>query len=164
MALGEELNGTVRRSGIGEVAYVSGGNRDRPMIETYAGIVSDSGVGPTQPSGTATYSADYEYTLVTDVNAITNQLSWRHGVRSGRVTLVADFDAGTLRGNAGGFFRVDGTISGRGLDGSVTVPVFRASSLTGDLEGSIGQDGVVGAFQGNRGTEAFAGGLVGTRR
>jgi hypothetical protein len=83
--------------------------------------------------------------------------------------LIADFNNDTLTGSNSDL-DVDGTISGRDLSGTVDVTVATGTSLfptgtatvTTDLDGLIGTNGVIGSYQGTSGDNiTVAGGFVG---
>ena len=86
---------------------VAGTNRFRGV----AGDATDSEVGATEPTtaAAATYTGDYRLTHVSD--SVDSQ--------NGQITLNADFNNGTLQGNAGGL-TVNGSIAGRDVGGTAT--------------------------------------------
>lgn len=162
VALRQEENGSVTRSGVGEVVYVSGIGTE---VSAFAGVASDSGIGPEVTTGTARYRGPYECVLLTEVSRTNPVSAGRRETISGTIPLTADFDAGTLTGNAQ-FLRVSGTITGQGLSGSVVAKTTgmnngpRLDNIQGALTGSVGADGVVGAFHGAGIGKLVAGGFV----
>ncbi len=75
-------------------------------------------------------------------------------VTSGRITLRADFQFGTLQGSDG-VLTVDGVFSGANLTGST---YFNAREAA--LAGVVGTDRAVGVFHGSDDTSAFVGGFI----
>ncbi|MEX0287286.1 MAG: hypothetical protein AB3N23_21985 [Paracoccaceae bacterium] len=168
--LSNENNGTVSNAAVGTVAYISGLNQTTGQAVTAAGIAGTPTVGPARTTGTATYAARYEYDTIINVErngtVSTRTIGGNRINRSGAITLNADFDQGTLRGDAL-FLNVNGTISGSELGGSVrTTPnIVSTGRTTGELQGQIGATGVIGAFHGTEtsflGNSTVAGGFVG---
>ncbi|MEM8691564.1 MAG: hypothetical protein AAGG57_06725 [Pseudomonadota bacterium] len=113
-----------------------------------AGILPASDPGAVPTTATATYDAQYDLTYVgNDVDR-----------QSGNIALNADFNAGTVTGNAGGF-AVNGTVTGTDLGGTASYRGVQA-----DMRGVIGDRRVVGAFAGENANALLVGGLIGTPR
>ena len=110
-----------------------------------AGIAPTSNPGPPPTTATATYSGNYNLTY-----ANRDQIERR----TGTIRLAADFDEGELTGVAGRL-RVDGTITGQIVDGTVT---YR--NVDADLFGLIGSERVIGAFAGDEDDALLVGGLI----
>ena len=110
-----------------------------------AGIAPTSNPGPPPTTATATYSGVYNLTY-----ANRDQIERR----TGNIRLAADFDEGELTGVAGRL-RVDGTITGQVVDGTVT---YR--DVDADLFGLIGSERVIGAFAGDEDDALLVGGLI----
>ncbi|MCV6594780.1 MAG: hypothetical protein OIF48_17655 [Silicimonas sp.] len=123
-------------------------------------------VGTPLTSGAATYAADFGIALLEGVDGSSPQAIQG----SGTIGLSADFDAGTLTGTYIGpdsNLSVNGTLSGGTIDGSVDYAyedsLANPQTITGTLDGSIGFNGVVGAFHGHDADTVMAGGFVGSR-
>ena len=110
-----------------------------------AGIAPTTNPGPPPTKATATYSGEYNLTY-----ANRNQIERR----TGTIRLAADFDEGELAGRAGRL-RVDGTITGQVVDGTVT---YR--NVEADMSGLIGSERVVAAFAGDEEDALLVGGLI----
>lgn len=168
-SLGKELNGSVSRTSVGTVAYVSGLDNKRGQAVALAGIAPGANVGSAVTSGSATYSTTYGYTVIDNVYRTDptfskdGEIGGSQREETGLVTLTADFDKGTLTGSTSGI-DVNGTISGSDVGGSVTTTSGPSRTVQGaSLDGNIGSTGVIGAFHGSDGNTTVAGGLVGTR-
>ncbi|WP_130407275.1 hypothetical protein [Thalassococcus sp. S3] len=111
-----------------------------------AGIAPDTQVGPAPTAATATYTGDYQLSHVTAALA-DNQ--------KGRITLNADFNAGTLTGQSGGL-DVAGTINGSSVGGTASY-----GGVTGNMQGLIGRDRTVTAFAGHsQNNGVLVGGII----
>lgn len=125
-------------------------------IVGYSGLGDDLEVGaPLQAS--ARFSGNYSLNKVENINKTSTTLSgWIYG-DSGSIDLTANFETGKLWGqNMFDRFKVNGDISGKTLGGFI-----RYQGIKADLDGQIGQDGVVAAFHGKTDDELVVGGLVG---
>lgn len=110
-----------------------------------AGIAPSSDAGAAPNKATASYSGDYAFTYV-DSGRVENE--------DGKISLDADFAAGTLEGGADGL-EIEGTINGQTVGGSATYRDVEA-----DLTGIIGTERAVAAFAGNRGSALLVGGII----
>lgn len=162
---------------IGEIVYELGYDREDGQAVTASGYQMDEGVGAAVTSGKVSYSTDYGLGVLAGIT--------REGGSSGvatidansryryeqSMTLTADFDQGTLTGSDE-TLDFNGTISGSDIGGTVDVYyddsyssggyVTLNSTLTAELDGKIGADGVIGRFKGVKGkTDSVAGGFVG---
>lgn len=155
VALSNEVNENLYRAGYGGAAMVTGTTGKGAVA--YAGLLPGSDGGAQVPNGSVTYTGDYEVISIKSISVSGNLLRGRNDYEFGNVTLVGDFDNGTLKGRSGTFV-VDGKINGTTLSGNV-----RYDSTDGALAGVIGQDAAVGAFHGNGDTTVFAGGFVATK-
>jgi hypothetical protein len=170
VSLSNELNDTVSNASVGTVAFVTGLDLTNGQAEGFAGIQSGANTGSAVTSGSANYNTTYAYQVIDDVNRTTTFLTGSRVTENGSMTLAADFNAGTLTGS-NSELRVNGTISGTDVGGSVTVIYSGfvpgsgtvSGSATGNLDGNIGSTGVIGAFHGTDSDTVFAGGFVGTR-
>jgi len=125
----------------------------------YAGIVPTTSVTAPPVLGSATWSGTYNLAQITGIELSTNGLQGYAASSTGAVSLTANFAAGSLIGSSTDLdLTVNGTFVGSNLSGSVS---YRG--LNGALTGLVGAGGAVGAFQGNSGTDLYAGGfMVGT--
>lgn len=156
-SLERENNGYVYLPSIGGVAFVTG-IQDESIVG-YSGLAEGVDVGaPLQAS--ARFDGTYSLNEVSNVNRSSTYLSgWVEGT-SGQVNLNANFNTGKLWGqNQADGFKVNGDINGKTLGGFI-----RYNGVKADLEGQIGQDGIVAAFQGTTETKIVVGGLVGSPR
>ena len=110
-----------------------------------AGIAPTTNPGPPPTTATATYSGDYNLTY-----ANRDQVERR----TGTIRLAADFNEGEITGSAGRL-RVDGTITGQVVDGTVTYRDVEA-----DMFGLIGSERVVAAFAGDEDDALLVGGII----
>lgn len=187
-SLSQKTNGSVTdaRSGsvsrVGLVAYASGIDAERGQMVTVAGIEGTPNVGAEVQSGVVKYDANFNYQLVEDVSRRNTFISGRRQTlrNAGQMELTADFGAGTLKGsgsstnlnilNAGlpTSLLVDGQINGQAVTGTATV-TYPVSQLSGrvrsnidtDLNGQIGDNGVIATFTGTNDSTTVAGGIVG---
>ncbi|MEP4197699.1 MAG: hypothetical protein ABJL99_18910 [Aliishimia sp.] len=165
--LSDESNGNVSSAGVGLAAYATGVDLTRGRVSANAGIQNGATVGAAETSGTGSYSARYQYTMIDDASRTSVFISGTQITSAERsITLNADFDAGTLSGTTSDL-DVNGTISGTTLGGSAVVDYdfFAGPSGTIDttLAGEVGSTGVIAVFTGNDGDTVLAGGVVGTR-
>ncbi|MEX0287285.1 MAG: hypothetical protein AB3N23_21980 [Paracoccaceae bacterium] len=168
-ALSQQTNNTVSRPTVGTVAYTSGLNTATGQAVAAAGISGTPNVGAARTTGTASYTTDYEYDVITNVTQSTTTIGGNRVNRAGTVQLNANFDNGTLTGGDN-FLVVNGTVAGSTVGGNVRAQYLGAPSATfstnGALAGQIGQTGVIGTFHGtgtgaNSTSETLAGGIVG---
>lgn len=171
--LADEQNGNIRKNGVGAVAFVVGIDSQRAQIVGFSGVKEGANVGTVLRNTNATYSTDYKFTVATNVDRDLAEIRADTLEASGRLTLNADFTAGTLKGASGnqfGGFDVDAKIDGQDVDGKVTAKYLRilpTRSISGPteakLKGKIGSDAVIGAFQGTDNDSVLVGGLIGTK-
>ncbi len=167
--LSSEVNGNVQDASVGLAAFVSGVDRSGEVAVAYAGLRDGATVGAPVTSGTARYDTVYQYTGIADVRGdyVYGVTGWQFITPERRMTLDADFGAGTLRGSSPDL-QVTGQISGADVTGDVLVrydvPGGPNGALNTELRGVIGSTGVLGAFQGEDRDTVIAGGLVGTRQ
>lgn len=152
-SLSNEQNGQVYDASLGGAAYLTGTNSSG--AHAYAGVMPGSSVGSAVSSGTATYSADYEVAYISSISVSGNLLSGFNNTDAGTIALTLDTSAGTLTGSNGNL-TVDGDVSGTAVSGDA---VYRG--VSGDLTGLVGDEGTVGAFQGDSDSLVYAGGFVG---
>lgn len=160
-------------SSVTENFRASGGNRvsfavglDATTGENVAAAGIDLvSVGGVQTTGTASYNTSYGINLREGTDGSSPDVIQD----SGAITLLADFDAGTLTGSVSGpldSFDVNGTLSGGEIGGSVTFNYEDSSSapqtINGTLDGHIGTFSAIGAFHGSDSDTVMAGGFVGT--
>lgn len=141
-------------------AYAVGAREDGGFAG-YAGLLDSTSVAASPGSGSATFDARYRLLEVSDINVSSTFVTGSTDAVSGDITLRADFDAGSLRGDSSdGLLRVRGTLSDRNsVGGAVT---FRG--VDGDLRGMVSDREVVGAFHGHDDETIFAGGFTGDAR
>jgi hypothetical protein len=155
------------------VSYATGIDENRGQIVAVAGIADGAKVGAPVTDGKVTYSTRYNYQVVDDITRSDTAIQ---GQRGGRIfdsstTLTADFGTGELSGNTSDL-EVNGRINGDAVTGTAVVNytlqqgLFGATRLSGtvttDLDGKIGSDGVIATFEGSDANTVVAGGLVGT--
>ena len=119
-----------------------------------AGLIPGSDVLPAPATGSASYTGRWELAKVTSIFIEGGNINGFSSTDSGTITLLADFDDGSISGASGGL-SIDGNVSGGQLSGDVTY-----NGTEGDLTGIIGSDQAIGAFHGNDGNQIFAGGFV----
>lgn len=156
VSLSNENSGSV--SGAAGTAFFVAGTDNG--ARAFAGLSPELTPGATLPGGSVlSYSGRYGVVGLENINVTETGLN--EGFLTGRpidvrgdITLTANVDNGTLRGNAGDL-RVSGTLDGRDIGGSVTY-----KGLRGALDGKIGLRGGVGAFHGNNDDMLFSGGFA----
>ncbi len=170
-----EANGFVSSPRVGLVAYASGLDTDDGKVIAAAGIADGATVGDPVREGVVTYDTTYNYHVIDNAE---NDGIFIRGDRStrlvdGQTTLTADFDSGRLTGSTSDL-DVDGRINGQTVSGTAVVNydlstnplIFNSDRLTGsvttDLNGDIGDRGVIATFEGSDENTVVAGGLVGT--
>ncbi|MEM6909869.1 MAG: hypothetical protein AAF494_14450 [Pseudomonadota bacterium] len=109
-----------------------------------AGIVPTTDPGGAPTDATATYRGDYAFSYID---------RGRAQDRTGKISLDADFTAGTLEGQADGL-EIDGTINGQTVGGTAS---FR--DVDADMRGVIGSERAVAAFAGNNNGAVLVGGV-----
>lgn len=147
-----QQSGDVFSQEVGGVTYYTTLGNGR--AEAYAGIAAGSDVGPELTGGTATYLADYTVAGIANLRYYENELMGVSTLDSGKIILTADLADMSLTGTRGAL-DVDGTISGGTVGGNVTY-----AGLKGELQGLVGQQGVIGAFHGNSGKMVYSGGFM----
>ena len=137
-------------------------------IRGWTGLIPDAAV-TAQPGGSAEMSGGFNVAWAEIISASSNNVRTSSVQRDrGTVALVADFDAGTLRGarvprnirTPTGILpenelRVPGQFAGEALTGTVTY-----NGVTGPLEGIIGGNEAVGVFHGTSRQFVHAGGFI----
>lgn len=162
--LSQEENGRVSVVGVGVIAYVTGVDTERGKMVASSGISGSPTVGAARTSGSATYTTTYAYGVIDNISRTNTRISGTRGSESGVMTLTADFDANTVNGSNDDL-TVNGGISGTTLTGAVTADYSFAGafgSVSGVLNGQIGETGIIGTFHGHDDNTVMAGGLVGT--
>lgn len=116
-------------------------------VSVEGAIFQGTATGAPVTSGTATYTGLYEVAYYTGTDEILHE--------DGDITLTADFDDATLTGG-GGNLAIDTTISGitldagtvtfRGMEGTVMGGLIGADRTTGYVGGTDGGSGFAGAF------------------
>lgn len=169
-----EQNEGISRPAVGRVAFVTGINPNTGQVTAISAIEAGSNVGATVNNGAATYNSNYAYTVIDNTRVENGLVQGDRISENGSITLNADFDAGTVTG-VGPELTVNGTVTGNNLGGTVTAnysdTVLRTGpggglvtitdTVNGDLQGSIGAAGLVGAIQGNDANTVISGGIVG---
>lgn len=175
LAASSDADGSVSSPRVGLVAYASGLDTDNGRVVAAAGIADGATVGEPVSEGTVTYNTTYNYHVIDNAE---NDGVFIRGERStrlfdGRTTLTANFDTGRLTGSTSDL-DVDGRINGQTVSGTAVVNydlpaspfIFNSDRLTGtvttDLNGDIGDTGVIATFDGSDEDTVVAGGLVGT--
>lgn len=157
MNLDNKETGSVLNAGIGGATFLVGTDTDTAVA--YAGVNAGSDVGTTLLAGTATYTAEYEVVQLDNIRIVNGNVTGDTRVENRPIELTADFGAGTVTGtDSQGNLTVAGTLVGSAMGGAVN---YRGTN--GDLDGEIGNDGVVGAFHGSSSDMVYAGGIVGTK-
>lgn len=124
-------------------------------IAGYSGINENVDVGAPL-NASARFSGEFALAKVSSVNRSSSSISGLVSGDTGVIDLNANFATGKLWGNnIFKDFKVNGDISGKDLGGSIKYQDVKA-----DLDGQIGQDGVVAAFHGTSETKVVVGGLV----
>ncbi|WP_147107782.1 hypothetical protein [Tateyamaria sp. syn59] len=131
-------------------AYQMGRVRGTDQFLGVAGVLPNSQVGGAPTSATATYRGDYSLAYA-DRNTFEQSVT-------GNIVLNADFNQGTLVGQAGGL-SVNGSINGQSLGGTAS---YRG--VDAPLTGRIGNTRAVGAFAGNTNDQALVGGFLADRQ
>ena len=167
VSLNDTDYGAVSNS-VGIVAYGGGVDSDRGQIVTASGYNKWGGVGRTVTSGTVTYDTDYGMQVASNISRSSTTIRSDTVYQdSGNLTLTANYGRGTLTGSDH-IVDFDGTISGQDVSGTVDVAYStngntRNATMTTDLDGEIGSNGVIGTFNGVQGESAsVSGGFVGT--
>lgn len=175
LSASSDADGSVSSPRVGLVAYASGIDTNAGKVVAAAGIADGATVGEPVREGTVTYDTTYNYHVIDNAS---NDGIFIRGERStrlvdGRTTLTADFDTGRLTGTTSDL-DVDGRINGQTVSGTAVVNydlptnpfIFNSDRLTGtvttDLNGDIGDTGVIATFEGSDADTVVAGGLVGT--
>lgn len=154
VSLGNEQNGNIYNPLFGGAAYVTG--TDGAGAKAYAGIIPGTNPGAPVTNGTVRYNTKYQVAAIENISVSGGFLRGVNTRDSGSLTLVANFNGNTLTGTDG-TFAVDGRMSGQNLSGRVSY-----GGVNGSLTGLIGDDAVVGAFNGNNSTMVYSGGFIGT--
>lgn len=151
--LSQEFNGHLYYPDIGGVAFLAGIKDE--SVAGYSGMTADVDVGaPLQAS--AQFSGEYSLYKVIGVHKSSTINAGLIDADRGYIDLTANFATGKLwGGNIFHLFKVNGDISGKTLGGFI-----RYEGVEAQLDGQIGQDGVVAAFQGNTETKIVVGGMV----
>jgi hypothetical protein len=117
------------------------------------GLLPDTTVGPLPTKGIASMRGVYQVAEVGKSQGDTQ----KYGdplITSGRITLRADFEFGTLEGSDG-VLTVDGSFSSNALTGSAYFNERQAA-----LTGLVGEERAVGVFHGTDDATTFAGGFL----
>ncbi|WP_139816262.1 hypothetical protein [Planktotalea arctica] len=127
--------------------------RDGTDFSAYGGLLpgSDAGILPTL--GIASMSGVYQVAEVGKSQGDTRKYG-EVVTTSGRITLRADFQFGTLEGDDGTLI-VRGSFSDKNLTGAA---FFNQKAAA--LSGLVGQDRAIGVFHGTDDASAFAGGFL----
>ncbi len=142
---------------------------DEAGFQAFAGIVPGASVEAAPASATtATMRGQFEVAVVDAILMGGTTITGQNSIDSGSITLVADFQNGTLTGSGngvdGGFqniflnenlLTIDGTFSGTTLTGTATY-----NGVSGPLRGLVGVDEAIGAFHGNDDGQVHAGGFI----
>jgi hypothetical protein len=173
VSLSRVIGGSVSSSRVGLVAFATGVDKDRGQIVAVAGIADGATVGEPVTEGTVTYDTRYNYQLAANISRGSSTIAGRTTSRrfDGRTTLTADFDTGRLTGSTSDL-EVNGRINGQTVSGTAVVDFDTSSAssisppligtVSTDLNGQIGDTGVIATFDGSDEDTAVAGGLVGT--
>lgn len=130
--------------------------RDETAFSARVGLLQGSDVGDLPNSGLATMRGAYQVAEVGKSQG-DNREYGEPLLTTGRITLRADFEYGTLQGDDG-TLNVDGVFSGKTLTGNA---YFNARPA--DLAGQVGGERAIGIFQGTDDASTFAGGFLVTR-
>lgn len=118
-----------------------------------AGIVSGTSVTPAPSIGSAQLDGIYQVRTLTDLESEDGNVVGYERFQTSLITLIADFDSGTLTGDAANL-----EVAGRFTDGLLSGDVtFDGQSAT--LTGIVGADQAVGAFYGRDDDSVIAGGF-----
>jgi hypothetical protein len=173
VSLSRVIGGSVSSSRVGLVAFATGVDKDRGQIVAVAGIADGATVGEPVTEGTVTYDTRYNYQLAANISRGSSTIAGRTTSRrfDGRTTLTADFDTGRLTGSTSDL-EVNGRINGQTVSGTAVVDFDTSSAfsisppligtVSTDLNGQIGDTGVIATFDGSDEDTVVAGGLVGT--
>lgn len=118
-----------------------------------ASILPDATVADLPTTGGATYAGEYRMVHVNQIAEGDDGMTGSALVIESRISLDANFAEGTLTGSSGNL-TVNGQFNGSDLTGDVAF-----SGVTGTLDGIIGSDKAIGAFQGSDANETYAGGF-----
>lgn len=141
-----------------EFAYLLG--HDGQTFRAMSGLLPSVTVADQPDSGTITYHATYLLDAIVGIEITGNERRYYTSIGSDNdIDLIADFDAGTLKGrNDQDQFEIDGVLAadGNGVNGSV-----RWGNTSGVMQGLVGSDRVIGTFHGASETEVYVGGFNG---
>jgi hypothetical protein len=171
-SIASSASGSISSPRVGLVAYATGVDQTKGQIVALAGIADGATVGAPVTSGTVTYDTRYNYHVADNVSRSSSFIRGDRATRrfDGRTTLTANFGTGRLTGSSSDL-EVDGRINGQALTGTAVVDYDVGGSLgqprltgsvTTDLNGQIGSNGVIATLHGTDANTAIAGGLVGT--
>lgn len=168
--LSSEDNRSVSNAAVGTAAFTTGTNNTSGQVVAVSGIAPGATVGPAITGGTATYATEYGYQVVDDVIRTPGFIRGDRGIETGNLTLTADFNAGTLTGS-NSELTVNGTVNGTTVGGTVQADynfggfgiAGNQGSVSGPMNGQIGNTGVIAAFHGNDANTVMSGGLVGVK-
>lgn len=161
IALFDEANGNVSNDS-GLVAFVTGTSFYGDTYKALSGIRSDYDVGTDVGTGEAVYVADYAYYVIDDIQLRDGYAQGTGVEERGQITITADFDDRTISGTDSALV-VGGNIYGGLIEGVVTAIYSDpevSGQINGDLQGYIGDEGIIAAFHGNDPDTVMAGGLV----
>ena len=132
-----------------------------------SGILPDATVGARPINGTASMFGRYDLTHVAGYADTSNPRAWTVTQAGGPLTFDVNFQTGEIKGDS-----LDGTLrirrQGEEDDGSGLVSFENGAQITVRYDGTngdvrdfaIGEDGAVGAFNGQGNNDFFAGGFA----
>ncbi|MGB7317249.1 MAG: hypothetical protein WBC85_04710 [Planktotalea sp.] len=127
--------------------------RDETTFSARVGLISGTDGGDLPTSGIASMRGVYQVAEVGKSQGDAREYG-EPVVTSGRITLRADFEHGTLQGNDEAL-SIDGVFSGKSLTGNA---YFHARQAM--LGGQVGEDRAVGIFHGADDASTFVGGFL----
>lgn len=132
----------------------------------YSGILPTNALGDVPLSGTAVFVGTYEAVMISGYRESFDPANWTEERQSGGVTVDVDFGNGTLDGRSDDgqlVIRYTGTPSNDPSDPALTDSLFgdlTYQGVSGNFEGEVGANGIIGAMNGQDDTRFFAGGFV----
>lgn len=130
--------------------------RDGTAFSAQVGLLAGSSVGVLPSSGIAAMRGAYQIAEVGKSQGSDRDYG-EPVLTTGRVTLRADFEYGTLQGSDN-TLTIDGTFSGKALKGKA---YFKTRSAA--LSGEVGGERAIGIFQGTDDASTYAGGFLVTK-
>lgn len=127
--------------------------RDGTAFSALVGLLPETDLGTMPETGIATMRGEYRFIEIGKSDGDVRDYG-EPVATSGRLTLRADFEFGTLQGRDG-TLNIDGVFNGQTLSGAAYV-----NARAAELSGRIGGEHAVGIFSGTDDASAFVGGFL----